>query len=462
VRGAAHLNCGSSEQQVPRRAATVAFRIRHESHATGGRVGGRRKHEDVVVNEPWEMRNCLDVRARPAEPCDPRRVVRERFLFVHVGARARHEFEFVVRRGHQRAEIGAVQCSRRRERVGDIGVNVYLVYRSTDACELRITGREHMSYAREEQYEETMTRPVSFTGTGTFGGAVRAYTRQRLYRFDEADFNAAMHDTPTTRPPPIIRPGTDSVDPYEEGKYAELVEAPAAIDQFRADAAGAEFQAILARRRAVPSALAGTAAAAPFAQIDRLARQRRVAIVDAMARATAQASLFDVQYAACVPHVHRRAFLASVEISSMCGALLPALLNRHESFRAHLPEEHWIRALTNAGGVLESIVTQVLPGHLRAYVPPECRDWYTRDVLASPHAHHEAATNTTTVRILTFRLHTDGAATRASGNADDDGALDGGYRVRVVAHLVGAGAAAPARQTPDVLCFRAFQFLARA
>jgi len=345
-----------------------------------------------------------------------------------------------------------------------------------------------------------MSRPVSYRESYTFGGETREYTRQRLYRADDVDFDARMHDedvsasaatatataatgrrrrrnhggrraTPT--PPPA---GDDSVDPYAEANYTPLDERPEVIAQFRADLASSTFRSMIERRRhgggngddGGGDDTAPAAATSSHEASVRAARQRSAAILAAMTRAASgQHSLFSLAYASCVPERYLREFLASTEVSCVAATLVPALLVRDERLRYHLEEEHWRRAMADAGAIFKGGETRVLDGHLRtlAPLPPAEAGWYTTARAESEHAHHDAASNTTPMRVLTFQI-----ATLAAATALDDGAAldarrdsDTGYYVRLVFHLVASGDGGGADDDKhNVVCFRSFHFARHA
>ena len=310
-----------------------------------------------------------------------------------------------------------------------------------------------------------MSRPVAFQQTVTFGGEQRQVTRQRLYRFDDGDFDARMYNDAAAagnQPSRRRRRNKSSAsaadedsdeDPYAEAQYTALDESPEIIDRFRNDVSSARFQNMVQAR-----AVAQPLSTRPRTS-EEVRKQRQAQILAAMADAAdAEHSLFSIDYARCVPKAYLREFLASVEVSNVCAALVPALFVRDERYRYHLEEEHWMRALADAGGVFKSAETLVLDGHMRTLtpLPPAESGWYTRLRVESEHAH--CVDDKTHMRVLTFQIQTLAAAT-----AVDDGTLlearrdsDMGYYVRVVAHLVDGDEQAEAAR--NVLCFRSFHF----
>lgn len=286
-------------------------------------------------------------------------------------------------------------------------------------------------------------------------------TRQRLYRFDDGDFDAQMYnDTQPSRrrgksKTPVVDNDSLDEDPYAEAQYTPLEESPETIDQFRNDVTSTLFRSMVQSRAAI----------APEKQTrDRrfdvdISKQRQAQILAAMSdAANAHHSLFSIDYAACVPKQFLREFLASTEVSSVCAVLVPALFVRDERYRYHLEEEHWLRALADAGAFFKHAETLELDGHLRTLTPLPSAEagWYTRLRVESEHAHYCTEKKSTTLRVLTFQIQTLAAATAV----DDGTALearrdsDMGYYVRVVAHLVERND----REAHNVLCFRSFHF----
>ena len=302
-----------------------------------------------------------------------------------------------------------------------------------------------------------MSRPVSFADTWSFMGEERTFTRQRFYRYDDADFNAAMYDERTDEPPPLSS-SYYTIDSY--GELAEPVpETTANIDRFRSDVASDKFRSMLEERRIGDDADDGSLRPRSFPE--RLIRQRRALMLEAMRKTNAQMSLFSVNYAACVPPQFIREFLSSVEVSAILAALLPVLLVRDESLKYHLEEEHWRRIMADAGATYKRAETKTLAGHLRVLAPrpPGEQGWYTHEVVESSHAHCKE--NKTVLRILVFQIYTSAAATRA-----DDGTMreveneaDAGYYVRLIFHLVNESAATEKdAERHNVVCFRTFHF----
>lgn len=260
-----------------------------------------------------------------------------------------------------------------------------------------------------------------------FGGMARHVTRQRLYAGDEATFNPDTIDhVPARRRDRTSDFVDDGSDPYAESGYTHVAETPEAIDQWRADVTGPRFRELAAQRAVVVGNR-------EYATAEQLATQRRAAMLAAMdTTALSEQAFFSTDYAACVPKEFRHDFLAAIEVTSVCSALVPAMYTRY-----HLTEEAWRRSLEDMGARFKHARTHALRGQ-------HCHD---------DHAHYDAATNTTPMRVLTFQI-----ATTAAATAVDDGQQldrrrpsDVGYYVRLVAHVV----------AEDVVCFRSFHFARR-
>ena len=202
-----------------------------------------------------------------------------------------------------------------------------------------------------------MARPAAFRESFMFGGERREYTRQRLYRQEDADFDARLDVDDDVEHPDVI-------DPYAEAQYTALDETPASIAQFRADVAGSSFRGLIERRAG------GTAVPVPsvYDTSERAARLRQAAILAAMANSAASENMyFSLAYARCVPGQYIREFLASTEVSSICAVLLPALYVRHERTRYHLEEGHWLRSMADRGAIFKRGDTCVCKGHLVSF-----------------------------------------------------------------------------------------------
>lgn len=305
--------------------------------------------------------------------------------------------------------------------------------------------------SRIAEYIEPFAEPVAFTEQTTFGGERRDVTRHRLYHGDETAFDADLVTEAATRA--RLRKDArgelidDGDDPYAEANYVRVHETAAAIDQLRADVTSERFRTLVKSR----STVLGT----ERTNAERLREQQRASMLAAMRATSIESSLFSLAYASCVPAEFRTEFLGAVEVRSVLGALVPTLMTRRESARYHLTEEHWRRALADVGGQFKRAETRVLAGHLRSFapLPPAENGWYTHERVESEHAHYDAHTRTTTMRVLVFQIQTLAAAT-----AVDDGVVldkrrdsDAGYYVRLVFHVV----------DEDVLCFRSFHFARR-
>lgn len=292
-----------------------------------------------------------------------------------------------------------------------------------------------------------MSAPVRFEEVCAFGGETRVITRERLYRYDDADFDAAMHEEPVAPPPDdeeIV------IDPYEESRYAPPVpETPEAQAQFRTDISSSTMKSIVASKRLnEPST---NIAPSIFAK-----NLRKAAILRAMTDSIGEHSIFSVDYASHVPKQYIREFFSSVEVTSVRSVLVPSLMIRKASARVHLEEEHWRRVMADVGATFRCAETIVYDGHLRTLVPlpPAENGWYTHDILECEHAHYES--QTTKMRILTFQIETTAAATTIDGHVvDARRESDNGYYVKLVLHLVTADSS---NELHNVLCFRTFHF----
>jgi len=327
------------------------------------------------------------------------------------------------------------------------------------------------------EFEQPMSRPKTFTATTPserlFYGAERTYTRQRLYRRDEADFDPNMHAEPIEK----VRAGIVQKlseldeDPYMEAGYIGVDEMPANIEQFRSDLLNPHFLHRVRTNRAVPELLFGgedrvvttddeptNAIIASIREL-RLARERegrtRSEIIRAMERAHTQRSLFTVDYARCVPDMYVQEFLSGLEANTVCAALVPMLYVRSDSCRYHMEEGQLRRVLFSVGTHFEHGEYVLLPGHMRAHVPlpPAENSWYDDDTLESEHAHYNEDDDTTEMRVLTFQIPT--AAADADGRILLEQSDAAGYRVKVVCHLVERAAD---REELNVVCFRTFHF----
>jgi hypothetical protein len=284
---------------------------------------------------------------------------------------------------------------------------------------------------------EPMTRPKTFRESSTFGGEQRQYTRQRLYALETGDYDASMHA--------VTADDDEDNDPYAEAQYTRNEETSDEIDQFRQDIVGDTFRALAERR-----VLDDTAVQAPHLAVERAARIRRAAILAAMGNATnAQHSYFSRDYAACVPPKYKREFLASVEVASILGVLLPALY-AHDQTRAHTLETVWRRALADRGALFKRADTRRLEGHMRAHATYE----------SEQHAHYCRETDTTTLRLLTFQIQTNAAATAIDDGSELAGKrdADAGYYLRLVFHLVEEAVGGEVVGGNNVVCFRSFVF----
>jgi len=325
-----------------------------------------------------------------------------------------------------------------------------------------------------------MTRPRSFLNKNEFYGEERTYTRQRLYRKDDGDFNAALHAEPLDKVRAGIRQKLSDLDedPYAEAGYVGIEETDAAKDQFRSDVAHPRFRNRLNAMRSIPgpaladntlyeaSSAADAAAAAKATSTVvasvrelRLAREReartRAEIIRAMERSQTQRSLFTVDYARCVPEEYAREFLSGLEASTVCDALVPMLNTRTDRLRYHMEEGQLRRVMFDVGTHFERGENIELLGHLRdhAPLPPQENGWYTPELLRSEHVHYDADANTTSIRVLNFLIPT--SAADADGRELLEVSDAAGYRVKVVCHLVEPDTA---HEEYNVLCFRTFYF----
>lgn len=310
-----------------------------------------------------------------------------------------------------------------------------------------------------------MARPRSYkAGSNGFFGDERVYTRQRFYRRDDGDLRAEAHETSREVEQDLSK---FDEDPYEEGGYVGFDEANVAKDQFKSDVADDRFLTMIRRNRRMPDeaddeqAVHQRPSGDAIASYDELhrARQRearvRDEIIRAMERSQRQASLFTVNYAACVPPEYVAEFLFGIEAGSVVQALKPMLLIRKDRLRYHMEEGQMRRVMYDVGCHFERGETRVLQGHLRQHVPlpPEENGWYSDELLESEHAHFDEQAGTTTMRVLTFQIDNPGAASEDALKKDASDAA--GYRVKIVTHLVKQH---KDRDVLNVLCFRTFHF----
>lgn len=299
----------------------------------------------------------------------------------------------------------------------------------------------------------------------SFFGQQRTVTRQYLPY--DATANATLDGT-SNEPAPLVDDADDggvhrgrrhqSVDPYAEAGYSALRERPEAADQARADLRSDAFAQLVEQRHVDASAGTDTGVRAREAAMRAAAQRRRAEVLAALRSAVAvKRPLLSIDYMAQVPAALAAEFASIIEVRAVRAALLPALFAVDEGARAHVEEMRWIRALFECGGKLVEKRTHVLAGHLRelAPAPPDDGGWYTRERLASEHAHHEPLTNTTPLRLLTFHVRSDAPSLT---NADEAAAAradaERGFYVRLVAHLLpGSTDAEP------LLCMRTFAFL---
>jgi len=308
-----------------------------------------------------------------------------------------------------------------------------------------------------------MDRPKSFRAASNgFFGDERVYTRQRLYRHDDADFRAELH--PTSRDPDAVRTADLDEDPYAEAGYVGFEEKDAAKEQFRSDIADDRFLQMVQRNRITPTTdetakthSAGNSIASYRELEQERKRELRVRdeIVRAMERSERQSSMFTVMYAACVPNEYVAEFLFGIEAGSVCRVLKPMLLIRANHLRYHMEESQLRRVLFDVGCQYEHGKTLELKGHMRQHVPlpPAENSWYTEDIVESEHAHFDERSETTTMRILTFQIETPAASTEDALHHDSTDAA--GYRVKVICHMVQQHRD---KDALNVLCFRTFHF----
>lgn len=289
--------------------------------------------------------------------------------------------------------------------------------------------------------------------SGTFGGEPRAYTRHVWYRGDEADFDADMHPLTEARSAADL-----DVDAFAEGRHSDIFEDPGSIAQFRQDVHSARMQAMVKDRwlgaggastiggSVVPSEASDAAAVHDRFRrrtADELAADQvrmRAEVMRAMEDARQQTSLFDTNYARCIPANIVHAFLRTPETEDVCAALVPMLLRQttlNGAVAGHATEQQMRRIMLQTGCTFASAETRTLPGHIARHAPPAQQDdTLYRGAYHGPHAHHNADADTTTVRILVFNVPPDQ------------------YQVRLVCLVVGHSTNAA-----ELLCFRTFQFL---
>lgn len=278
-----------------------------------------------------------------------------------------------------------------------------------------------------------METPKLVQAKGSFlGGGQRTYTRALWYRQDEADFNANMHDEPLDRIP--IRPMAElDEDPYAEGRELEMPAGPTEIEQLRKDFQDPLLAETIKKNWRIGEPV-GKSAQALAAEEIRLRNEVRRAVI----QAEQQQSLFDTNFARCVPDLYRKAFLTSPEAEQVCASLVPMLLTQSavsECCQIHVTADQMRRIMYGAGCTLLAEESKVLRGHVQMHAPANENDLYASTYGAkndeSLHCHWNQADNTTAMRIMIFVMPPDN------------------YRIRVVCHEVAA----------NVLCFRTFQFM---
>lgn len=278
-----------------------------------------------------------------------------------------------------------------------------------------------------------MDRPKLVQATGSFfGGAPRTYTRAIWYRQDEADFNANMHDEDVRNIQEKPLEDLDE-DPYAEGREQEMPAGPGEIEQIRKDFRDPLLLQKVKENWRIGDSVGQTAQMLAAQEIQMRAEVRR-----AIEQATQQQSLFDTNYARCVPEALRNAFLSTPEAEQVCNALVPMLLTQAavaEQCQIHLTEQQLMRHMFTTGCTFHNAETRILVGHVAHHAPSDAADLYrgtygdfSDETL---HCHWNGDENTTTMRILVFLM------------SPDD------YQVRLVCHVV----------DKDVLCFRTFQFM---
>jgi len=272
--------------------------------------------------------------------------------------------------------------------------------------------------------------------SGTFGGEARTYTRHVWYRGDEADFDADMHPLTEARSAADL-----DVDAFAEGRHSDIFEDPGSIAQFRQDVHSARMQAMV-KDRWLGHAGDADAMHERFRRrtADELAADQvrtRAEVLRAIEDARQQTSLFDTNYARCVPANLVDAFLRTPETEDVCAALVPMLLRQttlNGAVAGHATEQQLRRIMLHTGCTFASAETRTLTGHVARHAPPPGQDdTLYRGAYHGPHAHHNADADTTTVRLLVFNVPPDQ------------------YQVRLVCLV--------ADEAKGTLCFRTFQFI---
>lgn len=239
-----------------------------------------------------------------------------------------------------------------------------------------------------------------------------------LYSGKDSDYDGDMHETSRARVPV----NELDVDPYEEGMHREMQETPENIAQFRKDLRDSR---LLERVQKNWRSEANTSRVLQ-SDLEQQQARLREETVRAMRQARNQQSLFDLDYARSVPEAVRGSFLALPQTERVCAALVPMLITQNApgtTHQTHVTEEAMKRVLLASGCEELSCGPETVHGHASEHEP--------RLIGVGVHAHFDAASKTTPLRVLVFAVPPDK------------------YRVRVVCHCA-----------PDnLLCFRAFHFL---
>lgn len=207
------------------------------------------------------------------------------------------------------------------------------------------------------------------------------------------------------------------VDGYEELAWLEAGETDEQMQQAVEDVNSEAFAAIIASRRAPPSAftvLEDEVAARP--SIDEILGEERRSD-------DANDFVFTACYWYFIAEEHRSAFLASTEVRCLLNALEPELLRER---RTHVRQRQWVALVARAGAIFVSVDDRL----------------FERAPLDGPHAHldDEGAAH---VRTITFRVAIHSAAsteeTKRSGephflDAEANGEFELSMRAPIVGH----------------------------
>lgn len=212
--------------------------------------------------------------------------------------------------------------------------------------------------------QQAMEHPNYTRATGAFAGQARTYTRHVLYRQDEGDFDANMHDEDVAAAWQAMAAAgaapLDMDDPYAEAGLSIHHEEPGAISQFRTDLHSPYLQSLVQRNLRLGGGGDGrgdgSGARNEPRPVTQTAEQRRLdqertraEIARAMEQARSQQSVLDPEFAAAVPPQVRRKFLATPEAEDVCQQLVPMLLAAAAGAGALVTEWQLRRILCRAG-----------------------------------------------------------------------------------------------------------------